>query len=75
MRLLGVLPLLLFLILLALLPFAFGQVFTAALIKLKLEPTTALLVVVGIFMGSWLAKPIEGLVLRCPVSFLLCLPL
>jgi len=59
MRLLGVLPLLLFLILLAMLPFAFGQVFTAALIKLKLEPTTALLVVVGIFMGSAINIPVK----------------
>ncbi|MDH4087749.1 MAG: DUF1614 domain-containing protein [Nitrospira sp.] len=69
MRLLGVLPLLLFLILLAMLPFAFGQVFTAALIKLKLEPTTALLVVVGIFMGFWLAKPIEGIGIAMPGLF------
>jgi uncharacterized membrane protein len=59
MRLLGVLPLLLFLILLAMLPFAFGQVFTAALIKLKLEPTTALLVVIGIFMGSAINIPVK----------------
>jgi uncharacterized membrane protein len=69
MRLLGVLPLLLFLILLELLPFVFGQVFTAALIKLKLEPTTALLVVVGIFMGFWLAKPIEGIGIAMPGPF------
>jgi hypothetical protein len=41
MRLLGVL-LLLFIILLALLPFAFGQVFTAALIKLKVVRSTFL---------------------------------
>jgi uncharacterized membrane protein len=59
MRLLGVLPLLLFLILLALLPFVFGQLFTAALIKLKLEPTTALLVVIGIFMGSAINLPVK----------------
>jgi uncharacterized membrane protein len=59
MRLLGVLPLLLFLVLLAMLPFVFGQLFTAALIKLKLEPTTALLVVIGIFMGSAINLPVK----------------
>jgi uncharacterized membrane protein len=59
MRLLGVLPLLLFLILLALLPFVFGQLFTVALIKLKLEPTTALLVVIGIFLGSPINLPVK----------------
>ncbi|HXV67993.1 MAG TPA: DUF1614 domain-containing protein [Nitrospira sp.] len=59
MKLLGVLPLLLFLILLAMLPFVFGQLFASALIKLKLEPTTALLVVVGIFMGSAINIPVK----------------
>ena len=59
MRGLSWLPLLLFLILLALLPFAFGQVFTAALIKLKLDPTTALLVVIGIFLGSPINIPVK----------------
>ena len=54
-----VLPLLLFLVLLAMLPFVFGQLFTAALIKLKLEPTTALLVVIGIFMGSPINIPVK----------------
>jgi uncharacterized membrane protein len=52
MKIPGVLPLLLFLVLLAMLPFVFGQLFTSALIKLKLEPTAALLVVIGIFLGS-----------------------
>jgi Protein of unknown function (DUF1614) len=46
---------------LALLPFVFGQLFTAALIKLKLEPTTALLVVIGIFMGSAINIPVKRL--------------
>jgi uncharacterized membrane protein len=58
-KLLGLLPLLLFLILLAMLPFVFGQLFTSALLKLKLEPTTALLVVVGIFMGSAINIPVK----------------
>lgn len=52
-----VLPLLLFLVLLAMLPFVFGQLFTVALIKLKLDPTTALLVVIGIFKGIGIAMP------------------
>lgn len=59
MKLLNILPLLLFLILLAMLPFVFGQVFTSALIKLKLEPTTALLVVIGIFLGSPINIPVK----------------
>jgi len=37
----GYLPLILFLILLALLPLVFGQLFTTALMKLRLEPSTA----------------------------------
>jgi len=53
------LPLLLFLLLLALLPFVFGQLFTVALMKLKLAPTTALLVVIGIFIGSPINIPVK----------------
>ncbi|HSB43871.1 MAG TPA: DUF1614 domain-containing protein [Nitrospira sp.] len=59
MRIPGLLPLLLFLVLLAMLPFVFGHLFAAALIKLKLEPTTALLVVIGIFMGSPINIPVK----------------
>lgn len=59
MRGLSWLPLLFFLILLVMLPFVFGELFTAALIKLKLEPTTALLVVIGIFMGSAINIPVK----------------
>ncbi len=59
MKLLSVLPLLFFLMLLVMLPFVFGELFTSALIKLKLEPTTALLVVIGIFMGSAINIPIK----------------
>ena len=55
----GMLPLLLFLVLLVLLPFVFGQLFTAALIKLKLDPSTALLVVIGIFLGSPINIPVK----------------
>lgn len=53
------LPLLLFFVLLVLLPFVFGQLFASALIKLKLEPTTALLVVIGIFLGSTINIPVK----------------
>ena len=54
-----VLPLLLFLVLLALLPFVFGQLFSVALIKLNLSPATALLVVIGIFLGSPINIPVK----------------
>jgi len=59
MKLPGMLPLLLFLLLLVMLPLVFGQLFTSALIKLKLEPTAALLVVIGIFMGSPINIPVK----------------
>ncbi len=55
----GCLPLILFLILLALLPLAFGQLFTTALIKLRLEPATALLLVAGIILGSGINLPLK----------------
>jgi uncharacterized membrane protein len=59
MKLLSALPLLLFIVLVAMLPFVFGQLFTAALLKLKLDPTTALLVVIGIFLGSPVNIPVK----------------
>lgn len=59
MRGLSWLTLLLFIILLVMLPFVFGQLFTMALIKLKLDPTTALLVVLGIFLGSPINIPVK----------------
>ena len=55
----GCLPLILFLILLALLPLVFGQLFTRALIKLRLEPSTAILLVVGIILGSSINIPFK----------------
>ena len=55
----AIVPLLFFLVLLVLLPFVFGQLFTAALIKLRLEPATALLVVIGIFLGSPINIPVK----------------
>lgn len=59
MKISPVVPLLLFLILLAFLPIVFGQLFASALAKLKLEPMTALLVVIGIFMGSPINIPVK----------------
>ncbi|CUQ65897.1 MAG: DUF1614 domain-containing protein [Nitrospira sp.] len=55
----GWLPLLFFFVLLVLLPLFFGHLFTAALIKLKLEPHTALLLVIGIFIGSLINIPVK----------------
>jgi uncharacterized membrane protein len=52
-------PLFLFLVLLVMLPFVFGHLFAAALIKLKLEPATALLIVIGIFLGSPINIPVK----------------
>ncbi len=73
MKIPGLLPLLLVLILLAMLPFAFGQLFASALIKLNLEPTAALFVVIGIFMGSAINIPVkriprQDLVLSDPLA-------
>lgn len=61
MRFSSLLPLVLFFLLMAMLPFIFGELFTSALVKLKLEPTTALLVVIGIFMGSAINIPVKRL--------------
>ena len=59
MKIPAVIPLLLFLTLLAILPIVFGQLFASALVKLKLEPMTALLVVIGIFAGSPINIPVR----------------
>ena len=42
-----------------LLPVVFGQLFASALLKLRLESTTALVVVIGIFMGSVINIPVK----------------
>ena len=55
----GHLPLILFLILLALLPLVFGQLFTTALMKLRLEPLTAILLVIGIILGGGINIPLK----------------
>ena len=59
---LGCLPIVLFLLLLILLPFWFAQVLGLALAKLRLDPQTALLVIVGIFLGSVVNIPVKRLV-------------
>jgi uncharacterized membrane protein len=59
MRALGCLPLLLFLLLLALLPFVFGQLFSTALMKLRLTPHVALWVILGILIGSGINIPVR----------------
>jgi uncharacterized membrane protein len=59
MRALGCLPLLLFLLLLALLPFVFGQLFSTALMKLRLTPHAALWVILGILIGSGINIPVR----------------
>ncbi len=59
MKIPAVIPLFLFFLLLLMLPFIFGQLFTSALMKLKLDPTTALLIVIGIFVGSPINIPVK----------------
>ena len=59
---LGCLPIVLFLLLLFLLPFWFAQVMGLALAKLRLDPQTALLVIVGIFLGSVVNIPVKRMV-------------
>ena len=61
MRALGCLPLLLFLLLLALLPVVFGELFSTALIKLRLTPHAALWVILGILIGSGINIPVRRL--------------
>ena len=55
----GYLPLILFLILLALLPLVFGQLFTTALMKLRLDSSTAILLVIGIILGGAINIPLK----------------
>lgn len=55
----GCLPLSIFFILLIVLPLAFAQVLTSALLKLHLSPGVALILVVGIIMGSAVNIPVK----------------
>lgn len=59
---LGCLAPLIILVLLFLLPFLFAQIFVTALAKLRLAPDTALLVIIGIFLGSAINIPITKIV-------------
>lgn len=55
----GCVPLLVVLLLLALLPLAFGQLFAAALLKLRLSPDTAVLLVLGMLIGGGINIPVK----------------
>jgi len=59
---LGSLPIGLVLILLFLLPFWFAQIMGMALAKLRMDPQTALFVIVGIFFGSLINIPVKRIV-------------
>jgi uncharacterized membrane protein len=59
MKRMGFLPLLLFLFLLTLLPFVFGELFSTALMKLHLNSAAALVVVLGILVGSGVNIPVK----------------
>lgn len=59
---LGCLPIFLFLLLLFLLPLLFAQVMSVALAKLRLDPYLAIMVIVGIFLGSVINIPITRMV-------------
>lgn len=63
----GYLPLILFLILLVLLPLAFGQLFTTALMKLRLEPLTAILLVMSIILGGAINIPLKRIARKDPL--------
>ena len=55
-------PYFLFLLLLALLPFVFAQVLVTALVKLRLDPGVALLIIAGILLGSVINIPVTRLI-------------
>lgn len=55
----GCLPLVVFLILLALLPIMFGHVMAGALLKLHLDPAAAILLAIGILLGGALNLPVR----------------
>ena len=58
----GCLPVFLFLLLLVLLPFVFAQVLVTALVKLRLDPAFALLIITGILLGSVINIPVTRIV-------------
>jgi uncharacterized membrane protein len=59
---LGCLPMLLFLLLLLLFPFVFAQIMGLALLKLKLDPQVAMLIILGIIFGSMVNIPITRII-------------
>ena len=68
MQTLGCLTLLLFFLLLVLLPVAFGQVFAAALLKLRLDPMTAMMVVIAMIVGGTINIPVKRIVRSEPLT-------
>jgi len=68
MHTLGCLTLLLFFLLLVLLPVAFGQLFAAALLKLRLAPDTAVLLVAAIIIGGAINIPVKRIVRAEPLA-------
>jgi len=62
MQRLGCLSLIAFLLLLMLLPIAFGQLFATALLKLRLEPATAVLVVAAMIVGGAINIPVKRII-------------
>lgn len=67
MHTLGCLILLLFVLLLVLLPVAFGQLFAAALLKLRLDPMTAVMVVIAMIVGGGINIPVKRIVRTQPL--------
>lgn len=68
MQTLGCLILLLFFLLLVLLPVAFGQVFAAALLKLRLDPMTAMMVIIAMIVGGGINIPVKRIVRAEPLA-------
>lgn len=62
MQRIGCPPVFLFLLLLILLPFVFAQVLVTALVKLRLDPGLALLIIAGILLGSVVNIPVTRIV-------------
>ncbi|MER3424390.1 MAG: hypothetical protein C4293_15400 [Nitrospiraceae bacterium] len=64
----GCLTLPLFLLLVALLPLAFGQLFATALLKLRLEPGIALLLAIAMIIGGAINIPVKRITRCHPVA-------
>jgi uncharacterized membrane protein len=68
MPVLGCLTLLCVLLLVVLLPVAFGQLFASALLKLRLDPATAALLVAAIIVGGAVNLPVKRIVRPEPLT-------